>query len=55
MACRWVGERACSTGTMEEAEAGLNWIEISTQSISWEKGREGGLGVMMHEMQAWRY
>ena len=51
MPCRLVGERACRVGTMEEADAGRNWIEISTQSISWEKGREGGLGVMMTGME----
>ena len=36
---------------MEEAAAGLNWIEIWTQSISWEKGRKVGLGVIMTGME----
>ena len=50
MSFRWVGERACKVDTMEDAEAGLNWMEICTQSISWEKGRVGGLEAMMTGM-----
>ena len=33
--------------TMEDAEAGLNCMDICTQSISCEKGRVGGLGAMI--------